>query len=148
MIRETSADADDHRSFLVELQKAIDSDLATLETVMERLDISPSRSKDILLRLGERFGRGKLNGSVTSRSPLSRLLELEALEAGIRSKQRLWSSLEAMAPSVPNLQSFDFQGLWTKADRQVREVGEWHVDVARGIVERPDSAAAAASAQV
>jgi hypothetical protein len=41
----------------------------------------------------ERVARLKLNGSLIGYSPLSRVLELEALIAGVKAKRLLWDSL-------------------------------------------------------
>lgn len=45
--------------------------------------------------LAEKLGRLKLNGHLTTYSPLSRLVELEGLASGIEAKKSLWLSLQA-----------------------------------------------------
>jgi len=64
----------------------IAEDLATLESIMRRPGAKPNTMKDTIARVGERLGRLKPNGRLRECSPLSDLLELETLVAGIRGK--------------------------------------------------------------
>ncbi|MFD4573612.1 hypothetical protein ACFWNK_10185 [Streptomyces sp. NPDC058417] len=50
---------------------------------MTGLDITVDRAKVTLGRLAERVGRLKTNGRLVSRSPLSDVLELEAMLVGV-----------------------------------------------------------------
>jgi len=54
----------------------------------------PSLAKAGLAWAAEKLGRLKANGHLTSYSPLSRLVELEGLKAGIEAKRSLWLSLD------------------------------------------------------
>jgi hypothetical protein len=71
----------------------IEQDMQSLERIMSTLGVKPDRRKDAAGWLGEKLGRLKRNGSWTSYSPLSRLVELEALMLGVRGKQGLWEAL-------------------------------------------------------
>jgi hypothetical protein len=80
-------------SFLHSLHAEIAEDRETLVRLMRRLGIRPSKPKLGAAWAAEKVGRLKLNGRVTGYSPLSRLLELEGLAAGIEGKQALWLAL-------------------------------------------------------
>ena len=54
-----------------------------LGAVLRALEVEPSRLKIGLARAAERASRLKLNGRVLGYSPLSRVIELETLGAGI-----------------------------------------------------------------
>lgn len=69
-------------------------DRETLEDVMRQLSIKPSAIKVGVVRLAERAGRLKLNGTLFRRSPLSSVIELETLAVGVRGKEALWSALQ------------------------------------------------------
>lgn len=78
----------------------IEADLRSLEALMARIGVEPSRTKDVLARLAERLSRLKLNGRVLRHSPLSDVEELETLVVGITGKEALWLSLRTVA-SIP-----------------------------------------------
>ena len=69
-----------------ELAAEIEADRDALEQLMEELGISRDRIKGVLAWTGEKVGRLKLNGSLLSYSPLSRLVELEGLVIGVTGK--------------------------------------------------------------
>ena len=69
-------------------------DRETLEDVMRQLSIKPSAIKVGVVRLAERAGRLKLNGTLFKRSALSTVLELETLVVGVRGKEALWTALQ------------------------------------------------------
>ena len=64
-----------------------------LESIMRVLHIEPSPIKPAVGAVGEVASRLKRNGRMFGYSPLSRLIELETLAAGIESKRNLWRSL-------------------------------------------------------
>lgn len=78
---------------LSRLAAEIADDRARLGAVLRSLDVEPSRLKIGLARAAERVSRLKLNGRLLGYSPLSRVLELETLGAGILAKRGLWSAL-------------------------------------------------------
>ena len=69
-------------------------DRETLEDVMRQLSIKPSAIKTGVMRVAERAGRLKLNGTLFKRSPLSSVVELETLVVGVRGKEALWTALQ------------------------------------------------------
>jgi hypothetical protein len=79
------------------LESEVDEDRRTLDAIMEGLDIGQSAWKTALSVAVERAGRLKSNGRVFKRSPLSTLLEFEAITAAVYAKRNLWLSLAALA---------------------------------------------------
>jgi hypothetical protein len=100
----------------------ITRDRKTLEDVMRQLNVPTSASKVALVRMAERLGRLKLNGRLFTRSPLSRIIELEALLVGIRGKEALWSALRAADSAIP--QGVDLDALIESARTQAEQVDE------------------------
>ena len=80
-------------SALAEVASEIEADLRSLELLMARIGVEPSRAKDTLSGIAERAGRLKLNGRILRHSPLSDVVELETLAVGITGKEALWESL-------------------------------------------------------
>ena len=71
----------------------IAEDVASLEAIMDALDVRRDRRKDAAGWLGEKLGRLKRNGTWLAYSPLSRLVEIEGLVLGVSGKQALWEAL-------------------------------------------------------
>ena len=94
-----------------EIAAEIQSDRQTLRDLMAALYLKPSLLKTAIGWFGEKAGRMKLNDRVFGRSPLSRLLELELLIAGVSGKLQLWRALAAVASADSRLEQFDFRRL-------------------------------------
>ena len=107
----------------------IEADYETLNRLMDRLGVGRSAVKPALARLGERLGRLKPNGQVRGYSPLSRVLELEVLSAGIGGKLQLWNALDRRFER--GLEGFDFHALAERADDQGRRVEDLHLAAGR-----------------
>jgi hypothetical protein len=109
--------------FLTSLQEEIRADQETLLGVMKTLGIAPSRVKNSLAWTVEKAGRLKLNGRLLRYSPLSRVYELETLEAGIVGKRSLWTNLQSM--DDPGLAGLDLPRLVERAEAQRADVEKW-----------------------
>jgi hypothetical protein len=119
-------------AFLRELAVEVEADRGTLEELMARLDVGQDRLKLGAAWLAEKLGRLKLNGQLTGYSPLSRLLELEALSVGVYGKLALWQSLRSVAELEPRLGGTDLEGLTRRAQSQLRRLQRHRVAVAGG----------------
>lgn len=118
---------------LSQLANEVEADERTLEDVRTALG-APDRAlsdrligdtKRVAALAGERLGRFKLNGSMLGYSPLSRVLEVEAMMAGVEGKRRLWSAL-AQRGVARDLASFDFEHLQHRADTQLDLLRTFH----------------------
>jgi hypothetical protein len=116
--------------FLSELASQIEADRAVLKDVMARLDVSEDRLKVGTGWVAEKIGRLKLNGRLTEYSPLSRVLELEFLGAGVRGKLCLWRVLAAAAPDEPRIADIDFVHLIERAEAQLAGIDAHHLRAA------------------
>jgi hypothetical protein len=107
------------------LAEEVSADRWTLAEVLRRLDVEPSLLKGTVARIGEQVSRAKLAG----RSPLGRVLELEALAAGMTAKAALWRSLEVALGG--RLGEIDFRALHRSALDQARRAEQLRVEAAR-----------------
>jgi hypothetical protein len=80
-------------TFLAGLREEIREDRQVLEELMDRLGVAPDKAKTAVAWAGEKAGRLKLNGEIRGRSPLTPLIELEALSLGIEGKRLMWLAL-------------------------------------------------------
>ncbi len=100
--------------------------MRTLEAVMVALQIPTSRVKDVVAAAGERIAQLKPSGEVFEPRPLSRVVELETLSAGITAKAALWRSLQTVSAADPRLAEFDFAALSGRAHEQRDRVDACH----------------------
>lgn len=110
---------------LAELCAEIEADRETLREAMRRLEVGADRLKPALGWLGEKLGRLKLNGQLRGYSPLSRIVEIEGLMAGVAGKRMLWRALEHSCED--RLPSFDFAALVARAEAQQRRLESCHL---------------------
>lgn len=79
-----------------------------LRDVLKRIGGSESRLKQGIAWVAEKAGRLKLNDSLLQYSPLSRVLELEALSAAALERTALWETLDTVAAVDPRLEGTTF----------------------------------------
>jgi len=104
----------DLRTFAKELVEDRDE----VKGVLERLGLGRDPVRQAAGFLGEQVSRLRLDRRVTGSGELSRLLELEALVAGVTAKRAMWTSLQELAPSEPQIAAVPLDDLLARADRQ------------------------------
>jgi hypothetical protein len=129
-------------AFLAKLTREIEQDRKSLVELMERLDLPRDRMKVVVGWAAEKVGRLKLNGRWTSYSPLSRLVELEALVLGVRAKRGLWDVMREITGGDARLATFDFDALAARASAQHEELERHRVDAAAVAFAEEDPASA------
>jgi hypothetical protein len=108
------------------IAETIEQDLVVLDEVRAAAGVSGGDLKRVAALLTERAGRLKLNGHLLTYSPLSRVLELEALMSAVRGKQSLWVALRTAAPTHPEWSDFDFAALEEQGSEQLETLGRIH----------------------
>jgi hypothetical protein len=108
--------------FLKRLAREIAEDRESLVAIMRALDVKVDRLKVIAGWGAEKVGRLKLNGRLLGYSPLSRLVELEALALGVHGKLALWRSLQQLEPELPGIADGVLTELAGRAERQLEEL--------------------------
>jgi hypothetical protein len=114
---------------LLDLVNQIDQDHRILGEIRDALGFDGGKAKRYLALAGERVGRLKPNGRMVSYSPLSRLLECEAMEAGVSGKRSLWVSLNEAVQGA-GLAGYDFGELISRADAQIDLLRSFHSEAA------------------
>ncbi|MFD5881557.1 hypothetical protein [Streptomyces yangpuensis] len=117
--------ADAHRggalgALLESLAEQVAQDRLSLRTLMADLDVPVMRTRAALGRLAEKVGRLKLNGRILARSPLSDVLELEAMRMGVEGKAACWRSLRSLARTDPRIDTALIEELLQRAEQQIR----------------------------
>ena len=109
-------------------------DRATLREIMTMLGVPVRHYKAYAAWLGEKAGRLKFNGRLTSRSPLSSLEELEMLQLGVAGKAAGWRTLKALAAQDSRLDPGQLDELIARAQRQTQILEELRVRAAAEVI--------------
>ncbi|MFJ7157261.1 hypothetical protein ACIQUQ_20225 [Streptomyces sp. NPDC101118] len=104
---------------LVPLLRDVEEDRDSLLEVMEAFDVPVMHVKSLVVRLAEKAARTKPNGRLIARSPLSDLLELEAIRLGVEGKLALWRSLANVARTDSRVDRAAMHRLAARAERQI-----------------------------
>jgi hypothetical protein len=104
--------------FLAVLIPELRQDQAILRSVMQALEVKQDPVKGRAAWVFEKLGRVKLNGSLVSYSPLSRLVELEGLCSATDGRLCLWRTLARVSAKDTRLAGFDFEALIARGETQ------------------------------
>jgi hypothetical protein len=121
-----SNEGNEYGEVLERVTKGIEEDRETLQRLMSELGIRRDHPKVTAAWIAEKFGRLKPNGRLLSYSPLSRLVELEALALGISGKLSLWETLAEVAGEDARLDPDELRRLAERAERQRKDVRQLH----------------------
>ena len=116
------------------LAAEITQDRAALLDIMAALGIKVRRYKVGTAWIAEKAGRLKFNGRLFTRSPLSRLEELELLRLGVEGKAAGWRTLRVLADTDQRLEPARLGELIARARRQVDLLEELRVRAADQVI--------------
>jgi hypothetical protein len=116
---------------LAKIADEIEADRRQLQGIMEDLGFGGDRLKIVAAWGLEKVGRLKLNGELTSYSPLSRVIELEGLLTGITGKKGLWLALLELVEVEPRLDRERLERLRDRAEDQRARVEKLREKAAR-----------------
>jgi hypothetical protein len=112
----------EYGSFLQRLAGEIAEDRESLISIMRARNVKVDPIKVLVAWGAEKVGRLKLNGRLLGYSPLSRLVELEALSLGVHGKLALWRSLQQLEPTLLPPGYGLLPELVARAQRQLEEL--------------------------
>jgi hypothetical protein len=102
----SSNDGTPYEPVLRRISEDLQQDLRLVREVMRSLEVDEDPVKKGIAWVGEKLGRLKLNDSLTSYSPLSRVVELEALMVVTGLLRNTWATLDEVLgddPRVPGV---------------------------------------------
>ncbi|MFF3886187.1 transaldolase [Streptomyces sp. NPDC001914] len=103
---------------LTDLARQVEQDRDALAQIMADLGVSVDRTKVAMGWVAEKAGRLKTNGHLFSRSPLSDVLEAEAMLLGVLGKAAGWRTLRVLADTDRRLDASWLDTLLERAERQ------------------------------
>lgn len=126
------------RAALREIADQIAADREELRTIMITLGVPVRRYKEAAGWAMEKVGRLKLNGRILSRSPLSDVLEIEALLLVVEGKAAGWRLLRSVAEQHGHLDPAQLDRLIDRAARQADVLENMRVKTAhQALAARP-----------
>lgn len=116
------------REAVARLATEVEEDKAMLEELMANVGASPSAVKDSGARIAEVAGQFKPNQRLAKRSPLSDLLELEALTSAVLAKRLGWRTLIEL--NDERLPRAALESLLARAESQGQKLDRLHAGCA------------------
>jgi hypothetical protein len=123
MVRENTGT--DFEQPMRQLAGDIGRDLYELESIVDALRKPRDQIKRAVGWGVEKLGRLKRNGRLLGYTPLGRVIELEALAAGVTGKRALWRSLGVLSLDGAPPQAI-LDELIARADAQLAEIERLH----------------------
>lgn len=114
----------ERRAALTRLTTEASRDRDSLLQVMHRLGVESVPHRVVMGWAAEKVGRLKPNGTLLRRSPLSDVIELEALCLGVQGKAAGWRLLEQLALDDHRLDAAALDLLVRRSDAQFCELDE------------------------
>lgn len=131
LFRRAAASASgERRRTLQQLLREVEQDRTALLEIMAQLSVPVRQYKVLAGWAGEKAGRLKPNGRVIGRSPLSSLIEAEAMLLGVRGKAAGWQALRIAADHDGRLPADRLDELIARADSQAEVLEQLRRDVA------------------
>ncbi len=122
------------------LAAEVEQDRSALLGLMHRLDVRVNHPMTLLGKLGERVGRLKPNGFVVRRSPVSDLVELEALRVAVCGKSAGWEMLRTVAAHDDRITREELEVLIARAEDQADRLRTLHLQLAQRVIEDAEPA--------
>lgn len=116
---------------LMEIRGEVIDERQHLQKIMATFDISENLIRSAAARITERVSRLKPNGSLLHRTPLTDLVELEALRIAVSGKQAGWEALLEIQDLVPELDRAQLEQLVAQGQSQLDRLAEVHTTAAR-----------------
>ena len=129
----STQDREEHAA-LRDFAAEVAQDRAALLDTMAALGIPVRTYKVCAAWIGEKAGRLKLNGRLFTRSPLSRLEELELLRLGVEGKAAGWRTLRVLADTDERLDRVRLDELIARARRQADLLEDLRVRAAEWLI--------------
>ena len=119
-----------HEGPLEQLLDELRGERAALRATIAALGLSERQYKQLASWVAEKLSRGKLNGRLVSRSPLSDLVEFEFIATAVLAKRAGFETLRALGEIDRRIDCALFERLIDQADQQHRWLSAARRDVA------------------
>ena len=118
------------RTVLTAMAEDVENERAVLERCLQAVGSKPDPVKTASAWLAEKLGRLKPNGELLRRSPLSDVVELEALQLAVEGKAAGWRVLRTLSEQEDRFDTAEFDRLLTAAEEQIDKLEELRLTAA------------------
>ncbi|GAA1588616.1 hypothetical protein GCM10009789_47680 [Kribbella sancticallisti] len=118
------------RTALTSMVEQVEDERAALERFLLAIGSKPDPMKNAGAWLAEKLGRLKPNGELIRRSPLSDVVELEALRLTVEGKACGWRVLRSLAADEDLFDAAELDRLLDHAGRQIEHLEELRMSAA------------------
>lgn len=101
-----------------------------LRRMADDLGVGESKALTLAAQAGERLGRLKPNGSLTQRTDMTDLVELEAMRTAVAGKRAGWQALLSVVDVHPALDREELEDLVAQAESQQDRLEQAHTQAA------------------
>ena len=115
---------------LAGLTTEVDEDLRGIRDLAEKVGARENILMSAVSKVGERVGRLKPNGSLLHRTPLTSVIELEALRDAVAAKAAGWDALAVAAATDDRIDGDVIESWQARAADQTRRLIDLHARVA------------------
>ncbi len=123
--------ADPHaRTVLSDIRRELVVERHQQLQMARRAGIRPAPLLALGAKVGERISRLKPNGDPVRRTPLSDLVDLEAMRTAVSGKVAGWEALLSVAGHHEGLDRDELAALARQGERQLEQLGELHTAAA------------------
>lgn len=114
--------------YLIEFLDELDQDAELVERLCDSFEVRNDWPKRWAVRIGHHLGALKMNGQLLGYSPLSRVLELEALIAAVNAKGQLWATLldDELRARIAAADADDIAAAERRAEGQAERLADHH----------------------
>lgn len=123
LVRRMARQSEDtqEKTVLEDIAREIEEERAVLKDTMRSLDCSESAAKKAAGWLLDKLSEVKLSPSLHDHD-LARVLEFEALSAGVAGKRCLWKNLSLLRSKDERVQQFNYAALGRLAESQIERL--------------------------
>ncbi len=116
----------DLATFLEELLLVLEENQVKIRKLLRRLNAGESELKKLGGWALEKVGRLKLNNSLLGYTSLARVIELEALLAGLKAQSAMWSALQKYRSDDERFAGIDFDRSKRLSEEMLERIEGYH----------------------
>lgn len=120
--------ADEHGAFFGAIASEIKADFATLERLIDELNITKSATKSAAAEIGSKIMAPKFTGG--DDDELNAFITLETLSMGVEGKVCMWKALKTVAGAYPTLEGYDLDELIARGESQRERIEATRLEIA------------------
>ncbi len=118
------------RTALTSILAEVEDERDALERFLDAIGTKPDPLKNAGAWMAEKLGRLKVNGELIRRSPLSDVVELEALRIAVEGKACGWRVLRSLTEDEKLFDAAELDRLHDQAGRQIEQLEELRMTAA------------------